>query len=190
MSREWTKSQSGLFEEGLRDEIEAGRIEAIDIAARDWDLPSLRRKLRPYWFPAPIPEQRRRAQHQLIDAAQKGSLDFPAMVHAPIENFLISHLCKTAITPNQLTAVTNIAAWGVTFLFATGRLGWGTILALVVGVLDGLDGKQARVKIETSKFGKLEHWFDALSKTHGGLRSLITFRVPPDSPLRLVIWRC
>ena len=84
------------------------------------------------------------------------------MVHAPIENFLVSHLCRTAITPNQLTAITNIAAWGATFLFATGRLGWGTILALVVGVLDGLDGKQARVKIETSKLGKLEHWFDAL----------------------------
>jgi phosphatidylglycerophosphate synthase len=162
LSHEWVKSSAGLFEEALRGEIEAGRIEAIDIAARDWDLPSLRRKLRPYWFPAPVPEQRKRAQHQLIDAAQKGSLDFPAMVHAPIENFLVSHLCRTAITPNQLTAITNIAAWGATFLFATGRPGWGTILALVVGVLDGLDGKQARVKIETSKLGKLEHWFDAL----------------------------
>ena len=30
------------------------------------------------------------------------------------------------------------------------------------GVLDGLDGKQARVKVETSKWGKLEHWFDAI----------------------------
>ena len=84
------------------------------------------------------------------------------MVHAPIENFLISHLCKTPITPNQLTIFTNVAAWSATFLFATGRLGWGVILALIVGVLDGLDGKQARVKIETSKAGKLEHWFDAL----------------------------
>jgi len=162
VSYEWTKSHTGLFEEGLRDEVEAGRIKAIDIADRDWNFPSLRRKLRPYWFPAPVPEQRKRAQHQLIDASQKGSLDFPAMIHAPIENFLVSHLCRTAITPNQLTAITNVAAWSATFLFATGRLGWGTILALVVGVLDGLDGKQARVKIETSKAGKLEHWFDAL----------------------------
>ncbi len=84
------------------------------------------------------------------------------MVHAPIENFLISHLCKTPITPNQLTVFTNVAAWSATFLFATGHLGWGVLLALIVGVLDGLDGKQARVKIETSKAGKLEHWFDAL----------------------------
>ena len=83
------------------------------------------------------------------------------MVHGPIENFLISHLWKTAITPNQLTFMTNVVAWAATFLFATGHLGWGTILALAVGILDGLDGKQARVKIETTKAGKLEHWFDA-----------------------------
>ena len=61
--------------------------------------------------------------------------------------------------------MTNIVAWAATFLFATGRLGWGTILALAVGILDGLDGKQARVKIETTKAGKLEHWFDALLRT-------------------------
>ena len=60
-----------------------------------------------------------------------------------------------------MTALTNLVAWAATFLFATGRLGWGTILALAVGILDGLDGKQARVKIETSKIGKLEHLFDA-----------------------------
>jgi phosphatidylglycerophosphate synthase len=36
------------------------------------------------------------------------------------------------------------------------------VLALIVGILDGLDGKQARVKVETTKRGKLEHWFDAL----------------------------
>ena len=57
---------------------------------------------------------------------------------------------------------TNAVAWIATVLFATGRLGWGLALALIVGVLDGLDGKQARVKIETTKRGKLEHWFDTL----------------------------
>ncbi len=162
LSHDWVKSPVGLLEEALGQEIDAGRIEAVDVAFRDWNLPSLRRKLRPYWFPAPAPEQQKTARAILLDAAQKGSLDFPAMVHGPIENFLVSHLCQTSITPNQLTAFTNVAAWGATFFFATGHLGWGTILALVVGVLDGLDGKQARVKIETSKFGKLEHWFDAL----------------------------
>jgi phosphatidylglycerophosphate synthase len=35
-------------------------------------------------------------------------------------------------------------------------------LALVVGVLDGLDGKQARLKVETTQTGRIEHWFDAV----------------------------
>ena len=162
LSFDWTQRHGGRFFEALRDDTEAGRIHTLDIARRSWRFPSLRRVLRPYWFLAPGPRQQKIAECILLDGAQKGSLDFPAIIHAPIENFLVSHLCKTAITPNQLTVLTNLAAWGATFLFATGHLALGTILALVVGVLDGLDGKQARVKIETSKAGKLEHWFDAL----------------------------
>jgi hypothetical protein len=34
-------------------------------------------------------------------------------------------------------------------------------VALIIGILDGLDGKQARIKVETSKMGKIEHWFDS-----------------------------
>jgi phosphatidylglycerophosphate synthase len=56
----------------------------------------------------------------------------------------------------------NVVAWITTILFLTGQLAWGTALALIVGVLDGLDGKQARVKVETTRGGKFEHWFDAL----------------------------
>jgi phosphatidylglycerophosphate synthase len=165
VSLDWTQRHGGGFDEAFRADTEAGRIQALDITSRSWRLPSLRRDLRPYWFPAPVPGQQKIAERVLLDAAQKGALDFPAMVHAPIENFLISRLCKTAITPNQLTVFTNIVAWSATLLFATGHLAWGTILALIVGVLDGLDGKQARVKIETSRAGKLEHWFDALFET-------------------------
>jgi phosphatidylglycerophosphate synthase len=156
------QSGAGQFDEALCEGIEAGHVHTIDVASRDSYLASGRRKLRPYWFPVPAVEHRPIAQNVLLDAAQKGTLDLPAMVHAPIENFFVSYLCKTAITPNQLTAITNVAAWGATSLFAIGRLGAGTILALTVGILDGLDGKQARLKIETSKMGKLEHWFDAL----------------------------
>ncbi len=137
-------------------------MDTLDIASHAWYSGEMRRELRAYWFPSPAPDKRRAAERVLIEAAQKGAQDFPARVHAPIENLLISHLCKTAITPNQLTVFSNIVAWGATLLFATGHLAVGTALALAVGIVDGLDGKQARVKIETSKAGKLEHWFDAL----------------------------
>src|SRR6185503_10730099 len=42
-------------------------------------------------------------------------------------------------------------------LFHHGWLRPGVVLALVVGVLDGVDGKLARLKLATSKLGELEH---------------------------------
>ena len=161
LSKDWVKSHDGPLELAFLEEIETDDIEVVDIAGRDWHHASIRRQLHPIWFPLPLPEHGNIARRLLIKETQKGALDLPAIVHGPIENFLINHLCRSAITPNQLTALTNVMAWGATFLFATGRFGWATLLALFVGILDGLDGKQARVKIETSKIGKLEHWFDA-----------------------------
>ena len=162
LSRDWVRAHSGALVDAIRNDIATGRIERVDIAARSWHSATMRRDLRPYWFPAPLPAHCKTVERVLRDAAQKGALDFPALIHAPIENFVIERLCKTRITPNQLTFFTNVAAWTATFLFATGQLAWGVVLALCVGVLDGLDGKQARVKVETSRAGKLEHILDAI----------------------------
>ena len=159
---DWASAQDGLLEEGLRSGLKRDTLAALDVAAQPSYYVSTHRKLRPVWFPAPSLANRKAAKRVLLDSIQKGPPDIPAWVHAPIETFLVSLLCKTPITPNQLTLFCNIVAWTVTALLATGHLGWGLGLALVVGVLDGLDGKQARVKLETSKAGKLEHFFDAL----------------------------
>ena len=95
-------------------------------------------------------------------SAQKGALDFPALVHAPIENFLISHLCRTGDHAEPIDRFHQRRRRGArpSFSRPAGSAG-ACSLRLIVGVLDGLDGKQARVKVETSKAGKLEHWFDA-----------------------------
>jgi phosphatidylglycerophosphate synthase len=132
----------------------------LDIAEQPAYSLTMRRELRPLWIPAPQPAQRKQAERLILDSAQKGSLDLPAWVHGPIETSIVARLCQTSITPNQLTAFCNVVAWAVVPLFATGHLGWGTVLALAVGILDGLDGKQARVKVETTNAGKLEHWLD------------------------------
>ncbi|MCA1659934.1 MAG: CDP-alcohol phosphatidyltransferase family protein [Verrucomicrobiaceae bacterium] len=133
----------------------------IDVAQQPAYLVDLRRDLRPIWFPAPRDEQQRRAaERELLDAAQNGTLDFPARVHAPIETWIIARLCKTRITPNQITLFNAGVSILVTVLFAAGYLWSGTILALIIGVLDGLDGKQARVKVESTKLGKREHAID------------------------------
>jgi phosphatidylglycerophosphate synthase len=159
---DWASAQNGLLEQGLRNGLERDTLAALDVSAQPLYYVSICRKLRPFWFPAPSLSNRKLAKRVLFDSIQKGPPDIPAWFHAPIETFLVSRLCKTPITPNQLTLFCNVVAWTVTILLATGHVAWGLGLALVVGVLDGLDGKQARVKLETSKAGKLEHFFDAL----------------------------
>ncbi len=151
---------TGSLHEILARELSSGRLPVLDIAEQPSYSLTMRRELRPLWIPAPQPAQQKEAERLILGAAQKGSLDLPAWVHGPIETFLVARLCKTSITPNQLTALCNVVAWAVVPLFAMGHLAWGTALALAVGVLDGLDGKQARVKVETTEAGKLEHWFD------------------------------
>lgn len=162
VQHEWALAQSGSLEDAVADGLAQCTVAALDVAEQLLYYVTMRREIRPFWFPAPQPAYKKAAERVLLESIQKGTQDIPALVHAPIENFLVSHLCKTSITPNQLTIFCNIVGWGTTILFATGRLFWGIALALAVGILDGLDGKLARIKVETSKGGKLEHWFDAL----------------------------
>src|SRR5437588_5470538 len=154
--------QNGSFDEAVWAGLERRNLAVLDVAAQPFYDPALRRKLRPFWFPAPSAANRKFAEEVLLDSVQKGSLDLPALIHRPIERFLISHLSKTSITPHQLTIAWIVLAFATTILFALGHLIWGIALALIVGILDGLDGKQARIKVETSKSGKLEHRFDSL----------------------------
>jgi len=161
LQRDWVSTQSGPLEKAINDGLEQNAIAAVDVSGQPSYSPALRRKLRPFWFPAPPPAQVKLAERILLNSVQKGTQDFPARIQAPIETFLISKLCKTAITPNQLTVSWIVLAFGTAILFVTGHLIDGILLALIIGILDGLDGKQARIKVETSKTGKIEHWFDS-----------------------------
>jgi 1L-myo-inositol 1-phosphate cytidylyltransferase / CDP-L-myo-inositol myo-inositolphosphotransferase len=161
LQRDWVSTQSGPLENAINNGLKQDTIAAVDVTDQPSYSPALRRRLRPYWFPAPPPTNVKLAEGILLNSVQKGTQDFPARIHAPLETFLISKLCKTAITSGQLTVSWIILAFGTTFLFATGHLIWGIVLALIIGILDGLDGKQARIRVETSKAGKIEHWFDS-----------------------------
>jgi phosphatidylglycerophosphate synthase len=161
VQRDWVSTQSGPLENAINNGLEQNTIAAVDVTDQPSYSPALRRRLRPFWFPAPPPAHVKLAERILFNSVQKGTQDFPARIHAPLETFLISKLCKTAITSGQLTVSWIILAFGTTILFATGHLIWGIVLALIIGILDGLDGKQARIRVETSKAGKIEHWFDS-----------------------------
>ena len=162
LDQEWLSKQDpriALVDAALSD-AEAGCIASLDAARQPTYVPDLRKHLRPVCFPAPPPRHRRLAERLLEDAAQNGVLDIPALVHAPIETWLVSHLWKTSIRPNQITFATMLIGLSATLLYASGHLWPGTLLALIVGILDGLDGKLARIKVETTELGKWEHGLD------------------------------
>jgi len=94
---------------------------------------------------------------------EKGASDLLAYyLHRPLENWITRRLIRTSVTPNQITLTVNLLAYLVAALYFFGYLLQGSILSFLVGLLDGVDGKLARAKNQTSKLGKMEHAFDLL----------------------------
>ena len=146
----------------LKKKIDNLEIAIIDAAEEDDYIVNMRRRVRPLCFSAPPERNRGVAERVILDSAQNGTLDLPAYIHAPIETAIISLLCKTRITPNQITIGGFVIGCSATAAFALGRVGLGILAALIFGIVDGLDGKQSRVKIETTELGKWEHHLDDL----------------------------
>jgi phosphatidylglycerophosphate synthase len=162
LSAEWfcEKDSDRAFIQELHSDLTTGRVAAIDAAQQENYVSNMRRNLRPVFFPAPSPETRPLAERLLRDTTQKGVLDFPALVHAPVEQWIVSHLCRTSITPNHVTLVAGFLGISVTLLYAFGYLWSGALLALAFGILDGVDGKLARLKVQSTRIGQAEHTLD------------------------------
>jgi phosphatidylglycerophosphate synthase len=154
-------STAPLFNELIR-KIDHGKIDTVDAAKQDDYIVTMRRHVRPLCFRVPLEHDRRLAERIILDSAQNGTLDLPAYLHAPIETRIISLLCKTRITPNQITIAGLIIGCSAAAAFLAGSIGLAIIAALVFGIGDGLNEKQARVKIETTERGKWEHHLDYL----------------------------
>ena len=107
-----------------------------------------------------------RAKRLIVENSQKkrGASDFVAhYFNRPIENAILYYISDWLfITPHRLTIATNILAWFITYLFFSGYLGLGALLTFVVGIMDGLDGKLARIRWSSTKLGLMEHPFDML----------------------------
>jgi phosphatidylglycerophosphate synthase len=97
----------------------------------------------------------------LLDYIQRRTLELPAQYFDPFfENAIVRRLAPTAITANQVTLVTTALGFAVALLYLTGWLRLGVLLAIFVEVLDGVDGKLARITRTTSKAGEYEHILD------------------------------
>src|SRR5262245_51156500 len=190
LSSEWLsrKNRDSTLVDEITSDMMPGRMARVDAARQQAYVQSMRRSVRLVFFPAPSLQHRPLAERLLRDATQKGVLDFPALLHAPIEKWLVSHLCRTTISPNQITLGTGVLGLGVTLLYACGYLWAGVLLALVIGVLDGIDGKLARLKAQTTKLGKKEHDLDYLVETSWWMALAYHFRATGQIRYAFVIF--
>ena len=149
--------------DGIAKAAGSGDAHVFDIAEIEGYNSKMRKTIKPWWIDIDTEEDLRKARKIIIENASKNPSDALAYyIHKPIENKLVSFISYFNITPNQLTIIVNMLAYTVTALFFFGYLLPASILTFVVGIVDGLDGKLARVKLKTSKLGSLEHSFDLL----------------------------
>lgn len=158
----------------------------LPMATLDPYAPELRGVVPPYVLRVRSADDRRRAWRLLLNGVQKRGLDLPGeYFDSPFENALVRAAAPTRITPNQITLLTLVLAGGVGLLFLRGALAMGVVFALVVGILDGVDGKLARLKLATSRLGELEHvgdflyenfWYGTLALHFQAATGLLSFR--------------
>jgi len=123
--------------------------------------PEIRGPQTPYYLEIRTDSDALEATHLIIRHQQKQVMDFPAQyIHPPFENALTFLLLKTPVSPNRVTFMVAALAFLVTWLFWCHHFVSGAILALVVNILDGVDGKLARTKLQFSRLGKHEDVID------------------------------
>lgn len=97
----------------------------------------------------------------LLDHIQRRTQELPSRYFdIPFENRLVRLLAPTAISANQVTILTTLLGFIVAVFYLEGWLRTGILLAILVEVLDGVDGKLARITRTTSKIGEQEHILD------------------------------
>ncbi|RLG46209.1 MAG: hypothetical protein DRO06_04780 [Thermoproteota archaeon] len=97
-----------------------------------------------------------------IQRLQKGT-HVMSRIHKPVEDLIVYLLYDLEwLGADHVSVLTYALAAVAAYLMATGSLAPALILAIVVGVLDGVDGKLARLRRRPTLIGKLEHSFDML----------------------------
>lgn len=146
----------------LRTSVQTGALR-IGLDGMDLYIPDRRREV-PIVLAMPGSRAEAvRAGESLLEQAQKGCLDWPArFIHPPIENLMVRLLLPTSVTPNMVTVLTAVFGAAAIIAFAMGWLWIGLVLMLLLGPLDGVDGKLARTRLQFSRWGDLEHVADKI----------------------------
>jgi len=125
--------------------------------------PDMRRDLPLYIYSFRDYKDFKVAKKYLIKRTQKGTLDSIAWYfNRHFENAFVYLIADTRITANHITILVNILGYIVFLLFFLQNWWISLILLSFINILDGVDGKLARLRNKESKVGHIEHSFDQL----------------------------
>lgn len=135
-------------------------------------------------------------ESRVFSGSYKGVTDFVTRHIWPRPAQAVTRFCARAgITPNMVTTTSLVFVLLAMWAFWQGHYGWGLAAAWFMTFLDTVDGKLARVTLNSSKFGDLyDHLIDLLHPPFWwwawavGL-SAAGFALAPDSiALQVIIW--
>ncbi len=125
------------------------------------------RKLRKVSPPFALPvtkDKVRQVEHHLFNEAYKGITDLVTKwVWPGLAEQVVRFCVRYGIRPNHVTAMSWILAVAAGILFYRGFLWPGLLLGWIMTFLDTVDGKLARVTVDSSPFGHLfDHVLDLI----------------------------
>ena len=132
-------------------------------------------------------------ENHLYGNAYRGITDFVTKFVWPKPAKRFVHLCANfKISPNMVTSVGLVLVIAACYLFLNGQYALGLLAGWVMTFLDTVDGKLARVTIQSSKFGHLyDHLIDLFHPPfwyiYWGM-SLVNFQAVMGQGLEKMYW--
>ncbi|MEO6079304.1 MAG: CDP-alcohol phosphatidyltransferase family protein [Steroidobacteraceae bacterium] len=123
----------------------------------------LRKREPPYLLPL-TPDNLRSIEARVFAGSYKGVTDFVTLYIWPRPARACTRVCaQLGLTPNMVTSLSLVMVLVAMWAFWHGHYGWGLVAAWVMTFLDTVDGKLARVTLQSSRFGDFfDHSIDLL----------------------------
>lgn len=116
-------------------------------------------------FLLPLTADRLQAiEARVFSGSYKGVTDFITLYLWPRPARAFTGVCaRLGITPNMVTSASLLLVLVAMWAFWHGHYGWGLVAAWIMTFLDTVDGKLARVTLNSSKFGdRFDHSIDLI----------------------------
>lgn len=144
-----------MLPEGVR------AVTSADLASSYWH--ALRKREIPYVMVVSPPDIHA-VERRMFMGTYKGATDFVTKWLWPRPAFYATQFCaRCGITPNQVTTLSLVLVFAALYWFYQGNWLPGLLSAWIMTFLDTVDGKLARITLNSSKFGNVfDHSIDLI----------------------------